>query len=342
MKLNSPKRSKRTTNLIALILGLCTVFAGFAGLSAPTQADGAPQMVVTPADHLRDGQIVQVTWSGFSGDQPVYLRQCKATATLQTECSNIQSETSDAAGNGISLFKIQATEGTSHGIAGAPGLKCGVGFDCSIVLSTDTDYQHPDQGLSSLLGFVPEASTCPQNDMHVVAGGGSGGILTALPDWQTAVCQEPNRVTLDYVRTKGDNLGRSDFQCGIADFAVTEIAAGATEGCPATSQVRPNAYAPVANSALVFAYVMRDSVTGQRITDLKLTPDMLLGFHWSDFDVDRHKLIGHSFAANCKPQQLACIAGQCVGSWPCRCERTHRVADQILLGARRKFDGKRT
>ena len=275
MKLNSPKRTKRSTYAIALVLGLFTLVSGFVGLSAPTQADSTPQMIVTPTDRLRDGQIVQVTWSGFSSDQPVYLRQCKSTATLETECSNIQSETSDASGNGISLFKIQVTEGTSHGIAGAPGLKCGVGFDCSMVLSTDTDYKHPDQGLSSALGFVPEASTCPQNDMHVVAGGGSGGILTALPDWQTAVCQEPNRVTLDYVRTKGDNLGRSDFQCGIADFAVTEIAGGATEGCPATRQVRPSAYAPVANSALVFAYVMRDSATLQRITDLKLTPDML-------------------------------------------------------------------
>ena len=275
MKLNSLKRSKRSTSLIAFTLGLFTAMSGFVGLSAPTQADAGHQMVVSPSDRLRDGQIVQVTWSGFSPNQPIYLRQCKSTATTEGECSRIQSESSDASGNGISLLRLQSTEGTGHGIAGAPGLRCGVGFDCSVILSTDTDYLHPEQGLSTQLGFVPEASTCPQSGMNVVAGGGTGGVLTVLPDWQTAVCQDPDRVTLDYVRTKGDNLGRTDFQCGISDFAITEVAAGATEGCPATGKVRSNIYAPVANSALVFAYVMRDSVTGQRITDLKLTPDML-------------------------------------------------------------------
>jgi hypothetical protein len=130
-------------------------------------------------------------------------------------------------------------------------------------------------GLKVDLSYSPEPNSCPQTNMKAITGGGSGAVLQALPDWQVSVCQDPNRVTLDYVRSKSDPFGRQDFYCGLADFSVTEAPAPADEACASTREKRPFAYAPLANTALVFAYSMYDVNSGQRITDLKLTPEML-------------------------------------------------------------------
>ena len=268
-------RTKRSASL-SVIAGLAiSLFAGIFLASTPSQATGTPNFVVSPAERIRDGQIVRVTWSGYVAGDPVYLRQCAVSAPSETDCSPLQVETSDSSGGGVSLFPVSVTEGTGHGIARAPGLRCGIGYDCKIVISTDSDYLVPDSGLSTTLDFAPEASTCPESGQHIISGGGTGGVLVALPDWQTAVCQDPDRVTIDYIRTKGDSFGRQDFLCGIGDFAVTEVAGETDAVCPMTKQPRPHAYAPATNSALVLAYIMRDAATGQRITDLKLTPDML-------------------------------------------------------------------
>ncbi len=270
--INGAKRSASLTLLAGLAISL---FSGIVLASAPSQASGAPNFVVSPADRLRDGQVVRATWSGFEAGAPVYLRQCALSAPTQTHCGKLQVETTDSSGGGISLFPVQSTEGTGHGIAGAPDLRCGVGFECKIVISTDSDYEIPDNGLSVALSFALEASICPQDGQQVITGGGTGGVLIALPDWQTAVCQDPDRITIDYIRTKGDTMGRQDFLCGLGDFAVTEVAGEPGAVCPMTKQPRAHVFAPATNSALVVAYAMRDAATGQRITDLKLTPDML-------------------------------------------------------------------
>lgn len=271
----SLSRSKRSASLTVLAGLAISLFAGLVLASAPSQASGAPNFVVSPADRLRDGQIVRVTWSGYVPGAPVYLRQCAVSAPSESKCSPLQVETSDISGGGISLFPVSVTEGTGHGIPRAPGLRCGIGYDCKIVISTDSDYEIPDSGLSTTLDFAPEASTCPESGQHVITGGGTGGVLVALPDWQTAVCQDPDRVTIDYIRTKGDTMGRQDFLCGNGDFAVTEVAGEPGAVCPMTKQPRAHVFAPATNSALVIAYAMRDAATGQRITDLKLTPNML-------------------------------------------------------------------
>jgi ABC-type phosphate transport system substrate-binding protein len=264
-------KSARVVGALSLVALSITAFA----VAAPSRATDGPRLVVTPPTHLRDGQVVTVSWTGFEPDQIVAVELCATTGHNQDDCARYKIVTSNSDGAGSAVYGISSSEATGHGIPGNATLRCGVGFDCSLFVVTPEQIDAIQNGMKQDLAYSPEPNSCPQTNMTSITGGGSGAVLQTLPDWQVAVCQDPERVTLDYVRSKSDPFGRQDFHCGLADFAVTELPAPADEKCMSTQEKRAYAYAPLANTALVFAYSMYDVNTGQRITNLKLTPEML-------------------------------------------------------------------
>jgi hypothetical protein len=265
----------RSFTVFGLIAVFCAALAFAAVIAVPSRASSGPQLTVTPTTHLRDGQVITVSWTGLDADQVVAVELCATNGVNQDDCARYRIVQSDSSGSGNALYGISSSEDTGHGIPGNANLRCGFGFTCSMFVVTIDQIDDIQLGMKQDLSYAAEPASCPQTNMTSITGGGSGAVLQALPDWQVAVCQDPDRVTLDYVRTKSDPFGRQDFYCGLSDFAVTELPAPSNEVCTSTREKRSFAYAPIANTALVFAYSMYDVNTHQRITDLKLTPEML-------------------------------------------------------------------
>lgn len=274
--------SRRFTKRKSIAVFCSLLFLTFtisAAFTPSAQADG-PQISVSPQSSLRDGQVVTVTWSGFSAYATIAIRQCVAGATDSSKCSSgaggMIVETSKSNGSGMAYFQVVSTEGTANSnLPGTDGTSCGVTFNCDISVTALADVDHPESGILKAITFAPEASSCPTENMNNITGGGSGALSVAMPDWQIALCKSSDRVTVDYLATRGDEGGRQDFYCGLIDFAITEIKDDAGEKCAMTGQVRKGIYVPIANSALVFAYSMRNRADQQHLPSIKLTPDML-------------------------------------------------------------------
>lgn len=258
------------------------VFAFFSASLAvvPSASAESPQVNLSPQTGLREGQVVTVTWSGFAPYQLIAIRQCVNNATESSQCSSgaggLVQEMSSASGSGLAYFQVVSTEGTINtSLPGANGTSCGPSSPCDVVLTNLEDLGKPNLGFVFPITFKPEATSCPTENMNNITGGGSGALSAIMPNWQIALCKSSNRVTVDYLATRGDEGGMQDFNCGLIDFAVTEVADEHGGKCLMTDKVRSAVYVPIANSALVFAYSMRNRLDQQRLPEINLTADML-------------------------------------------------------------------
>lgn len=257
------------------------LFLGWATFAlAPAASADTASVSVTPKAALRDSQVVTVNWSGFDPYSMIVIRQCEKGATDSTKCSNgaggsVQ-EMSNAKGEGLAYFQIVSTEGTVNtSLPGANGTACGPNHDCDVVVTTLDGINQPQLGFVTAISFTPEATSCPTENMNNITGGGSGALGVIMPKWQIALCKGSSKVTVDYLATRGDEGGMQDFNCGLTDFAITEVADENGGKCLTSGQVRPAMYVPIANTALVFAYSMRNRSDQQRLPQIKLTADML-------------------------------------------------------------------
>ena len=271
---------RQRTQIMAMAMVGCfvVVCAGF-GFTTPVQAAG-PDAQVTPTAELRDGQAVTVTWAGFTPSENVVIRQCVKDATTAAQCSGgsgIVLEQSTSDGSGFTYFRVVATEGTANtNLPGSDGTKCGPSFPCSIVVTSMDDFARPDNGVVLPITFAPEATSCPTENMNNISGGGSSAVSIIMPSWQLALCQGAGKVSVNYIPTRGDVGGMYDFNCGLVDFAITEIAAkDSDQPTQCGSTVREGIYVPIANSALVFAYSLRNRLDLQFLKSVKLSPDMV-------------------------------------------------------------------
>ena len=271
-----PKVVNRRSTIYLLLLAIFG-FSLFAYMP-PVHAAG-PSAVVTPTTGLRDGQGVTVTWQGFDPQSFVVIRQCEANATQLSQCAGdnvavVEQSSND--GSGLTYYYVVSTENTSNGsLPGAPGTQCGPSFPCEIVITPQDTSSDLTSGNTFPITFLPEASSCPTDNMTNITGSGAGSLFALMPNWQLPLCQGQQHVTVDYVSSRGDVGGVQDFSCGLVDFAITEIVTETGTKCPMTGTSRDAYYVPVANSALVFAYLMRNRLDFQRLPSINLTPDML-------------------------------------------------------------------
>ena len=281
--------------LCALLLSTLGSFASAA------RADGSSAQA-TPTVGLRDGQGVDVTWNGFNPQEFVVIRQCESGATQLSQCSgdnyNVTEQSSDS-GTGLAYYYVVATEGTSNtNLPGAPNTQCGPNHACELVVSTQDSGSDLTQGIVIPLTFLPEASSCPTENVNNITGSGASSLFAVMPYWQIPLCQGTSRTVINYVSSRGDVGGIQDFSCGLVDFAITEIASQAGTQCPTTGAKRDAVYVPIANSALVFAYLMRNRLDFQHLPEIDLTPAMLAQTYsgqalaWGGFgpydDIDRN------------------------------------------------------
>ncbi len=104
-----------------------------------------------------------------------------------------------------------------------------------------------------------------------VNGAGSSWSSNAVDQWRRNVEQYGMRV--NYAST-GSSDGRNQFKSGTVDFAITEIPYGLKDsGVVDTLPTRGFAYMPIVAGGTAFMYNL--SVGGQRVTDLKLTGEVV-------------------------------------------------------------------
>src|SRR5207249_4109134 len=91
--------------------------------------------------------------------------------------------------------------------------------------------------------------------------------------WAAGLCTASPPQIVDYTLTSSVS-GREDFLKDLVDVGVTSTGATAAELAAAPGHLAFT-YAPTDLTAIVVAYNMTDPDTGQRITDLKLSPRLL-------------------------------------------------------------------
>jgi hypothetical protein len=116
--------------------------------------------------------------------------------------------------------------------------------------------------------YAPTGATCPLGTPSVTTVG-SPMLQRAVMSWQPAVCQGSSAVGIDYTGL-GEPEGRATFMQGRADIALTTL-----PQAPASTEAHAFSYAPLAVSGITVAFHVDDSVTGQPIPDMKLTPRLV-------------------------------------------------------------------
>ncbi len=255
------------------------------GCVVPQVNTGPRTLTVSPATGLRN-QVVHVQWSGFTpsvdGAFTVTVYQCKASPGSLADCyqlirppaggdplgTGIDSGITEPSGKGSAFFEVRPA-------FDLPVLNCTTANPCSIVAFENDGSAFPEHGLPATaatapLTFAPSPSDCPKVSSFDVVTGGEASTREALYSWSAGLCTASSPLSVDYTESSSV-AGRRDFIAGNVDLGLTSMPAD-----PATEPSdRSYTYAPIDVSGVVVAFNVTDAVTGQRITDMTLTPRLV-------------------------------------------------------------------
>jgi ABC-type phosphate transport system substrate-binding protein len=118
------------------------------------------------------------------------------------------------------------------------------------------------------LSFAPEPNQCPTSSAPVFQVAGSPMMEAAMEQWQAGWCQGPSALSFGYT-SEDEYLARQFFLTGSGavtasvDVALVTQPANATDSNGASPTARQYTYAPLANSAVAFAYYIDNPHTGE-------------------------------------------------------------------------------
>jgi len=238
---------------------------------SPSNATSGPELNLSITERLDNNQFILVSYTGLIPDGDLKIQQCQRGATLARQCGGTTWAKADSLGVGNSIYKVTRTNDLDIMVPSAPFLKCDVDDLCEIrVFSVDD----PTNFVSVNIDFVPGPGGCPQGLPGAVTGKGTAALARAFVSWGPVTCEEPVSVSVDYV-AESDKFGLHDFQCGLVDYAITDQGLSGNDCANSDSAPEVAGLAPIALSGISFAFNLRDSSTGQRINELKLTSEIL-------------------------------------------------------------------
>jgi hypothetical protein len=163
--------------------------------------------------------------------------------------------------------------------------------DCTSHLADDgdiTDLETPMAGYEFIgatcswadrivvpLSFGPSPTNCPTTNTPVFQVDGSPAMEAAMEQWQAGYCTGPSALSFEYT-SQDEYLARQLFLNGSGalsasvDMALVTQPATAADSGGASPTARQYTYAPLANSAVAFAYYIDNPNTGMPYTDLVL------------------------------------------------------------------------
>ncbi|MEJ7583540.1 MAG: hypothetical protein WKF43_05485 [Acidimicrobiales bacterium] len=157
-----------------------------------------------------------------------------------------------------------------------PALDCSARSPCSLIAFENDGEPFPEVGLPTTavtapLTFATSPADCPSVDTPDVTTAGEASTAHALYAWSARVCTGDDGLALDYTESSSPD-GRENFLAGLIDAGITSMP-------PTTAEIqgsdRKFTYAPVDVSGVVVAFNASDVVTGQRITEMNLSPRLV-------------------------------------------------------------------
>jgi ABC-type phosphate transport system substrate-binding protein len=278
------KRS-RARAIVAIFVALAAITV--VAHARPARAAGTRAATVTPNSGLED-QVVTVSWSGFtptatdgSGNNSVSVYQCIGDPHSLNDCFNdIRPSSGGTDVNGtatnIGNTNPDGTGSTPLEVRPAsylPQLNCTAAAACSIVVFENdgsTSDTFDSTAVIVPIMFAKSPSDCPRVAAPDVTTEGSASTAHALYTWSAQMCTGAKPLALDYTETASP-AGRRDFLNGAIDVGLTSMRTTSADPPPTRSYL----YAPIDVTAVAVAYNIIDPITGQPITDMKLTPRLV-------------------------------------------------------------------
>ena len=289
----APQRALR--RFFVLAVALCALYATLGG---PVSA--APQHMsaqATPSIGLGD-QVVSVTWQGFAptqsdGTDGVVIMQCRAhPRSVLNDCNtadtfpysltgNQQAGTTNADGTGSVFIDIMTT-------ARLPSLACSQSTPCSLLVYETTANGFNANGLPPAntrvivpLSFARNSADCPPVQQYAFSVESEASAAYALYQWAAALCVGPHAFAMDVTDTSS-NQARADFLSHLVDIGVTSLPPQPAELTPTAPKF---SVVPLDLTGVVVAYNITDPVTHKQITNLTLTPRLVVRL-LSDSDIE--------------------------------------------------------
>jgi phosphate transport system substrate-binding protein len=291
------RTSFRPARIAAALLVLCLAIGAPAASAFAAHKNKAPHVKITPEKGLLeffagDGVFTTISWSGFPSRQPIYMRECVRGATDPTsQCSKggaygpcgpltpscpgvpfLGSSDKTGRGTGVGEVAIGLINSTQS-LDPIPGLSfiCDYQDPCSLWVGTNpTDLS---TGVMTPIGFATPADACPDSGTPLNGSTGSAPFRILL-GWATKVCEPPDNIGMQ-TTLQTASAGIDGYISGQDDFAATSLPMDGAERNALKASGRTAAFAPIAASGLVFGYRLFDQRTGNQITNLVLTPEML-------------------------------------------------------------------
>lgn len=284
-------KSRRHLVRLAAVFSLMTLASAAWLTNAPEPLGAAVNgrtLSASPAQDLGN-EVIRLSWTGFTptdqfGTFGVFLYQCKANPTSVTrDCFTARPFPDSANGNAVFSGRT-SDDGTGSAFlevrstALLPELNCSASNACSIVAFEADGTAVPDDVLPATaaiadLKFAPSPADCPPVSRFDARAEGEASAAEQMYLWSAQLCTGANAQIVDYTETSS-NSARESFLSGAVDLAVTSLPATADEIAAGKPGLKFK-YAPISVNAVVVAYYLVDPVTGQRITDLKLSPRLI-------------------------------------------------------------------
>jgi len=172
-------------------------------------------------------------------------------------------------GTGSAFFEVRPASALAS-------LDCSASRPCSVVAFENDGQPFPEQGLpataaTARLDFGSSPADCPAVSIPDVTTAGEASTAHALYRWSARVCTGADKLSLDYTESSSPD-GRENFLSGLVDVGLTSMPPTTAE---TQGSSRSFTYAPVDVSGVVVAFNASDVVTGQRITEMNLTPRLV-------------------------------------------------------------------
>ena len=273
-------RLARGTRAIAVVFVAC-IAVTLSVFRTPTTARAAGRtLTVTPATELGN-QVVAVHWTGFSPAFGVIVQQCKAAPVSLADCETAMPFPNSEGGNEVIDAPTQPDRTGDafievRPVAQLPSLGCSAESPCSLIAYEDNGSiippgRLPLTAVTTPIAFAKTAADCPAITEFDVRAEGEASSSQAFYRWIAGLCTADPSLIVDYTETSSVT-GREDFLAGQVDVGVTSNAATESElAAPHPAFT----YAPVDLTAVTVVYNISDLATGQRITNLTLSPRLL-------------------------------------------------------------------
>ena len=259
------RRSMRALCALSLLLA-----CGIAGsVAAPASHASVGTGVVSPDSGLVDSQIVDLSWSGFLPNRPVYVRMCAAGATDETKCTSPNGDldhfTAASDGTGAARYRLAEKDfGT---------FTCDDTHSCVIAMLEDPT--NLTSGVLVPITFEKPPGACPNATQPPVSGEGATPAAFTMYAWEAAACKLPSPINVTYTNDNSyDGMAGFASSSPNANFAVTDVPMPSAEANQLANKHRTFAYAPVSLTGVGIAYNIVDR-NGNQVRNLTLTPQIV-------------------------------------------------------------------